>query len=130
MRTDSATVEALQASAKASQKVVIVNGTFEILGQIELGIGSYEMVGVDSNSHAYSDIKKMQPDVVILCLALADVQAFQVLSMLKLDPETRDIPVVTFLTEPMDGSDEESEKYAEEEPEDTFFHERRELRMN
>ena len=37
----------------------------------------------------------MQPSLVILCTHLEDLDGFQVLSMLKLDSETKGIPVVT-----------------------------------
>jgi len=45
-----------------------------------------------SNEHAYSQIKRVQPNLVILCVCIDDMDGFQVLSMLKLDAETRDIP--------------------------------------
>jgi CheY-like chemotaxis protein len=89
------------AKAAASQKVVIVNGSPEILGVLEtvLEAGHYHVVFVESNEHAYSQIKRVQPDLVILCVHIEDADGFQVLSMLKLDEDTRAIPVVTYATE-------------------------------
>jgi CheY-like chemotaxis protein len=48
--------------------------------------------------HAYSQIKRVQPNLVILCMRIDDTEGFQVLSMLKLDQETRGIPVLTSTT--------------------------------
>ena len=77
-----------------AQKVVIVNGTPEILGLLEtvLDAGHYDVVFVESNAHAYSQIKRVQPDLVILCVRIDDMDGFQVLSMLKLDEDTRAHP--------------------------------------
>jgi PleD family two-component response regulator len=80
------------------QKVVVVNGTSEILELFEsvLDAGRYDMVFVESSAHAYSRIKRVQPDLVILCMSLEDGDAFHLLSMLKLDDDTRRIPIVTY----------------------------------
>jgi CheY-like chemotaxis protein len=87
--------------ATLAQKVVIVNGNAEILEMLEtvLEAGHYDVVFVESSSHAYSQIKRVQPNLVILCVRIDDLDGFQVLSMLKLDDETRDIPVLTYTTE-------------------------------
>ena len=91
----------LVAPSIAAQKVVVVNGSPEILGLLEtvLEAGHYDVVFVESNAHAYSQIKRVQPDLVILCVRIDDMDGFQVLSMLKLDEETREIPVLTYTTE-------------------------------
>jgi len=87
--------------ATTAQKVVIVNGSPEILELLETALeaGRYDMVFVESSEHAYSQIKRVQPNLVILCLRIGDTDGFQVLSMLKLDDETRAIPVLTYTTE-------------------------------
>ena len=64
-----------------------------------LDAGHYDVVFVESSEHAYSQIKRVQPDLVILCVRIDDADGFQVLSMLKLDDETRGIPVLTYTTE-------------------------------
>ena len=83
------------------QKVVIVNGNPEMLGTLEtvLDAGHYDVVFCESSEHAYSQIKRVQPNLVILCVRIDDGDGLQVLSMLKLDDETRDIPVLTYTTE-------------------------------
>src|SRR5438874_3208686 len=88
-------------AAATAQKVVIVNGSPEILELLEtvLDAGRYDVVFVESSQHAYSQIKRVQPNLVILCVRIDDGDGFQVLSMLKLDEETRAIPVLTYTTE-------------------------------
>jgi len=93
-----------------AQKVVIVNGSPEILDLLEtaLDAGHYDVVFVESSAHAYSQIKRVQPNLVILCIRIDDADGFQVLSMLKLDEDTRSIPVLTYTTQSDgDASDEE-----------------------
>lgn len=84
-----------------AQTVVVVNGTTDIVGMLEsvLEAGRYDMVFVDFGDCAYSQIKKVQPNLVILCTRIEALDGFQLLTMLKLDPETRDIPVLTYTTE-------------------------------
>jgi len=99
------------ATATTAQKVVFVNGNAEILDLLEtvLDAGHYDIVFVESSQHAYSQIKRVQPNLVILCVCIEDADGFQVLSMLKLDPATRAIPVLTYTTE-YDGQDDADEK--------------------
>src|SRR3954466_14642442 len=103
-------LERRQVTSTAAQKVVIVNGSAEILELLEtvLHHGHYDAVFVESRQHAYSQIKRVQPNLVILCVRIEDVDGFQVLSMLKLDEETRAIPVLTYTTE-NDGDDADEE---------------------
>lgn len=88
-------------AATVPQKVVVVNGTSEVLEVFEtvLEAGRYDMVFVEASGHAYSRIKSVQPNLVILCMRLDDADAFSLLSMLKLDEETRRIPIVTYAQE-------------------------------
>src|SRR5215207_10051957 len=88
-------------AATPIQKVVVVNGSTEVLGMLEtvLDAGRYDMVFVESSEHAYSQIKKVSPNLVILCTRIERLEGFQLLTMLKLDAQTRDIPVLTCTTE-------------------------------
>jgi CheY-like chemotaxis protein len=99
-----------RSEATLAQKVVIVNGNAEILELLEtvLDAGHYDVVFVESSAHAYSQIKRVQPHLVILCVHIDDLDGFQVLSMLKLDETTRDIPVLTYTTE-YEGQELEAE---------------------
>jgi len=99
------------------QKVVVVNGTSEILQMLEsvLDAGRYDMVFVESAAHAYSRVKRVQPNLVVLCMDIDDAAGFQLLSMLKLDVDTKSIPVVTYTTESNDA-----DETSEEDDEDGF----------
>ena len=94
----------------ATKKIVIVNGSMEMLEVVEtvLEAGHYDIVFVESSEHAYSQIKRVQPNLVVLCVRIEDLDGFQVLSMLKLDEETREIPVLTYTTE-YEGQEREEE---------------------
>ena len=83
------------------QKVVVVDGNAEVLNMLEavLDAGRYDMVFVESSNNAYTQIKKVIPNLVIVCARLEHLGAFQLLTMLKLDPDTSDIPVLTYTTE-------------------------------
>ena len=104
-----------RAASSEVHKVAIVNGTTEVLAMIEgvLAAGHYDVVLVESVANAYSHIKRVQPDLVILCVRFDDVDAFHVLSMLKLDGDTRNIPVVTYTVAP-EHQQEESAPDTEE----------------
>ena len=106
MMTNSPTDRVLAANhatapSPVAQKVVIVNGSAEILDMLEtvLAAADYDVVFVESSRHAYSQIKRVLPHLVILCVRIDDADGFNVLSMLKLDHETREIPVLTYTTE-------------------------------
>jgi PleD family two-component response regulator len=112
MLTNAAAAESLRQAVlpgTTTQKVVIVNGSAEILELLEtvLDAGHYDVVFVESSEHAYSQIKRVQPNLVILCVRIDDADGFQVLSMLKLDAGTREIPVITYTAEETEDTEEE-----------------------
>ena len=113
------------------QKVVVVNGNTEILGMLEtvLDAGRYDMVFVESNERAYAQIKKVLPNLVILCAHLEKLENFQLLTMLKLDDETRHIPVLTYTTE-SEGQDFDAAISQLAEDDEEFFPARPAIRMN
>ena len=107
-------------AASPVQKVVVVNGNTEVLGMLEtvLDAGRYDMVFVESSDRAYSQIKKVVPNLVILCTRIEELDGFQLLTMLKLDAETKDIPILTYTSE-CEGQDFDAaiSQLAEEEDE-------------
>jgi CheY-like chemotaxis protein len=62
-----------------------------------LGAGDYDVVFIESLDHAYSQIKRSNPQVVVMCLDMDDAGCFQVLSMLTLDSATSRIPIITYV---------------------------------
>jgi PleD family two-component response regulator len=121
-----------QIAATPVQKVVVVNGNTEVLGMLEtvLDAGRYDMVFVESSDRAYSQIRKVVPNLVILCTRIEELEGFQLLTMLKLDEETKDIPILTYTTE-CEGQDFDTaiSQLAEDE-EDFLPTQRPALRMN
>lgn len=121
-----------QISTAPVQKVVVVNGNTEVLGMLEtvLDAGRYDMVFVESSDRAYTQIKKVVPNLVILCTRIEELEGFQLLTMLKLDQETKDIPILTYTTE-YEGQDFDSaiSQLAEDE-EELLPTQHRALRMN
>jgi twitching motility two-component system response regulator PilH len=102
MQTNSALIQATSQAAKpvVTQQVVVVNGTPETFDLLDmLDAGHYDVIFVESSEHAYSQIKRVQPDLVILSVAIDDPAGFRVLSMLNLDEDTRHIPVLTCTTQ-------------------------------
>jgi CheY-like chemotaxis protein len=87
-----------------TQKVVVVNGSAEALGVLEtlLDAGHYDMVFVESSARAYSTIKRVQPNLVVLCTSIEDLGGVQLLTMLKLDAATRAIPVLSYTCDDAD----------------------------
>lgn len=94
-------------TTRPMQKVVVVNGAPDVLELLEsvLDGGRYDLLFADASSHAYSLIAREQPHLVVLCTSIDRADGFQLLSMLKLDPRTREIPVVTYTTESEDEED-------------------------
>jgi CheY-like chemotaxis protein len=123
--------DANRIAAAGVQKVVVINGNTEVLGMLEtvLDAGRYDMVFVESSDHAYSQIKKIQPNLVILCTRIDELDGFQLLTMLKLDGETRDIPILTYTTE-YEGQDFDAAISQLAEDEEELLPSRPALRMN
>ena len=117
---------------RAAQQVVIVNGGKEILDLFDnlLEAGRYDVVFVETSAHAYSQIRRVQPDLVILCLNMEDPAGFSVLSMLKLDAETQAIPVLTCMVESGPDDEDESSDEDDEMSANDIFMSRAMLRMN
>jgi CheY-like chemotaxis protein len=116
------------ASPTVAQTVMIINGKDDVIGLLEtvLDMGRYDVVFVESTAHAYSQVKRVRPNLVILCTRIEDIDGFQVLSMLKLDKDTSAIPVLTYTTE-FEGQYPEDK--ADTTDEETFAHARA-ARMN
>lgn len=84
-------------AAPRAHSVVVVNGTQDMLEVLDtvLEPGHYDVVIADSTNDAYSLIKRVKPHLVLVGLRLDNLEGYQVLSMLKLDPEMSHIRVVT-----------------------------------
>ena len=115
----------------APQQVVVVSKQSQMNGLLEtvLDAGQYDVVFVETTEHAYSHIKRLAPNLIIVCLDIDDIDGFQVLSMLKLDEETRGIPVLTYTTE-YEGQESEEEAAEEERSETEILVAKPAIRMH
>ena len=115
---------------KSPQTVAVVNGSPEMVllldGVVEPGAYRVEFVGLGRRVH--SRIRAMAPDLIVLCTRIDEPAGFQLLTMLKLDAATRDIPVLTFTTE-CEG-EEYLDALAQASEEDELPALRAEFRMN
>jgi len=118
MMTTTETVAA-KATRPAPQQVVVVSKQSQLNGLLEtvLDAGQYDVVFVESTENAYSHIKRLSPNLIIVCLDIDDIDGFQVLSMLKLDAQTKVIPIVTCT---VSGDDEEAPEEAPDFPDGGF----------
>ncbi len=83
------------------QSVVIINGGLDVVDVLDgaVGPGGYDVSFVHMEHRTHGRVKALCPDLIVLCTRLDDPAGFQLLTMLKLDPDTRHIPVLTFTTE-------------------------------
>ena len=83
------------------QLAVFVGGEAEALAVVEpvLSGRSYDVEFVDTDDEPYGTILALKPDIVVVSLDLADESGFQLLTMLRLDPATAQIPVLSYLKE-------------------------------
>ena len=58
---------------------------------------AYDVEFVDNDDEPYGTITALKPDLVVVTLQLDDPTGFQLLTMLRLDPETADIPVLSYV---------------------------------
>jgi two-component system phosphate regulon response regulator PhoB len=120
-----------QCAVMPVQRVVVVNGNTDVMELLEgmLDAGRYDMVFVESSERAYTRIKQTRPNLIILCTRIDRLDGFQLLTMLKLDTDTCDIPVLTYTTE-QDGQDFDTALTLLATDEDDMFPPRPPIRMN
>jgi CheY-like chemotaxis protein len=57
----------------------------------------YDVVVLEPLRHAYSQVRRVKPALIVMGLSLDDDDCFQLLTMLKLDRETASIPIRMFV---------------------------------
>jgi hypothetical protein len=73
-------------------------GLGELMDELLADPRGFDMIFVESTARAYVRIKELRPDLVVLFAAPDDQESFQLLSVLALDRDTREIPIVTYGT--------------------------------
>jgi PleD family two-component response regulator len=83
------------------QLAVFVGGGTDALAYVEpiLSGRAYDVEFVDNDDEPYATIAALKPDIVVVSLDMDHEVGFQLLTMLRLDPETAQIPVLSYLRE-------------------------------
>ena len=83
---------------------VVIGGRAGVLASVEplLDGRAYDIEFVDLDDEPYGTVLAMRPSLVIVSLGIDDEEAFALLSMLRLDPRTAGIPVLTHVRESAD----------------------------
>jgi DNA-binding NarL/FixJ family response regulator len=76
----------------------------ELLDRLIVDDNNYNVIVVESIERAYSRIRQVQPDVVVVFMNIDDVDACQLLSMLHIDHELRGMCVLSCTTSPDAGA--------------------------
>jgi PleD family two-component response regulator len=81
------------------QLALFVGGGPESLAIVEpvLDGRAYDVEFVASDDEPYATIAALKPDLIVVSLGLDDLAGFQLLTMLRLDPETAGIPVLSYV---------------------------------
>jgi CheY-like chemotaxis protein len=81
------------------QLALFVGGGPESLAIVEpvLDGRAYDVEFVASDDEPYATVAAPKPDLVIVGLGLDDLAGFQLLTMLRLDPDTARIPVLSYV---------------------------------
>ena len=81
------------------QLAVFVGGSPESLAVVETVLDgrAYDVEFVASDDEPYATVAALKPDLVVVSLGLNDISGFQLLTMLRLDPETAGIPVLSYV---------------------------------
>lgn len=80
---------------------MVVGGGPGVLPRVEplLPPGAYDVEFVGLDQEPYGCILDDAPDLLVVCLKIEDAASFNFLSMLQIDPATRQLPVLTYTTE-------------------------------
>jgi PleD family two-component response regulator len=83
------------------QLALFVGGGTDALAHVEpiLSGRAYDVEFVDMNDEPYATVAALKPDIVVVNLELEKEAGFQLLTMLRLDPETAQIPVLSYVQE-------------------------------
>jgi CheY-like chemotaxis protein len=101
MNTFSQNIQTTSHASTRRPLFVVANDPDERVLATVADAAQHDVVFVEAVTRAYSKIKRVAPGLIVLCLTFDDMEAYRLMSMLKVDPETAPIPVVTCLLEPV-----------------------------
>ncbi len=81
------------------QLAVFVGGGPEALAVVEPVLDGryYDVEFVATDDEPYATIMALKPDLIVVSLDLEEMNGFHLLTMLRLDPETASIPVLSYV---------------------------------
>jgi DNA-binding response OmpR family regulator len=77
-----------------------------LLQMLVADVSAYDVVQVAPIDVAYSLIREVAPDLIVVVLSIDDLNACQLLSMLAIDTLTRHIPILSCTLDPQGADDE------------------------
>ena len=85
--------------ANSARQLAVFVGGADSLAVVEpvLEGRAYDVEFVAADDEPYATIAALRPDLVVVSLALDEIAGFQLLTMLRLDPETASIPVLSYV---------------------------------
>ncbi|HOT26722.1 MAG TPA: response regulator [Candidatus Ozemobacteraceae bacterium] len=83
-------------SSGPRRRILIVDDEEQILLLLKtiLNVYGYESIEVVSPKETFAKVKAEQPDLVILDIAMPEMDGYQVCKLIKSDPASKNIPVV------------------------------------
>jgi PleD family two-component response regulator len=97
------------------QLAVFIGGDTNALAHVEpiLSGRAYDIEFVAMNDEPYATVAALKPDIVVVSLDLESEAGFLLLTMLRLDPDTAQIPVLSYVQEDdLSASDDESVEHS------------------
>ena len=82
--------------------VVVIGAEQRHVPDVALGSVDHDVVLVEPSDRAYAQIKRVRPDLIVVCLSGLDIVGCQLLSMLSLDRDTSRIPLITHVCDTLD----------------------------
>jgi CheY-like chemotaxis protein len=91
----------------ALRTVIVVGQPGQQVPESAFDTFEYDVVVLEPVTHAYSQVRRVKPALIVMCLSLDDLDCFQLLTMLRLDSETASIPIRMFVASEEKAPEEE-----------------------
>ena len=90
--------QGMETSRRRGTVAVVTTRALEFQLASVLHAAGHNLVLIGSMTNAYSQIRCVTPDLIIVYFSCNEVEGCQLLSMLALDRDTSQVPVVTYIT--------------------------------
>ena len=92
---------------RALRTVIVVGQPGQQVPESAFDTLEYDVVVLEPVTHAYAQVRRVKPALIVLCVSLDDLDCFQLLTMLRLDRETASIPIRMFVASEAEPAAEE-----------------------